>query len=198
MDMPITIHGRIKKLPHPYPGDRFKHPREPVLFGHGPGHDDFVERLAGYAQDGGYDAAKLILTGVFDRFPKLRIYWGENQIGWIPHFLEQMDIQYRVHRYWGESVFGVKIARPPSEYVREHCYWGFLYNPVGVELRHKIGVDKLLWGTDFPHVRTNWPDSRGIIDEMFATVPEEERYQMVCGNVINFFHLENSVEIRGQ
>ena len=197
--MPITIHHRIKKVPHGYAGDRFKHPVEPVIFGQGPGGADFAGRLGDGAIKGGNDATKFIAFGVFDRFPGLKIYWAENQIGWVPHFMEEMDNEYRAHRYWGEKVFGVKLERDmPSEYVREHCYWGFMHNSVGVEMRHRIGIKTLLWGNDFPHVRTDWPNSLESINTQFADVSEEDRYKMVCGNAIEFFHLEDSVEVDDQ
>lgn len=195
LNAPVTIHGAIRD--QKVPGDRFRHPREdPGIIGPGVGGaGDFRGHLAKYARGGGHDAVKLMVTGVFDRFPKLKIYWAENQVGWIPNFLEQMDKQHRVHRYWGESVYGVKLSRRPSEYVRDQCYWGFMYNPVGVEMRHHIGVDRIMWGADFPHTETDWPHSLDILDEIFAGVPEEEKYKMVCGNIIEFFHLENRVNL---
>ena len=59
----------------------------------------------------------------------------------------------------------------------------------GVELRHKINVDGLIWGSDFPHQESDWPESMSIIERNFAGVPEPEKYKMVCGNAIEFFHL---------
>lgn len=197
LNMPISIHGSVRRMPYPYPGDRFKHPREPVAPENSPGRENFVERLADAALAGGNDIVKFIVSGVFDRFPELRIYWGENQFGWIPHFMEEADDQYRANRHWGEKLFGVKLSRLPSEYILKHAYWGFVHDRVGVQqLRHNIGVDKLMWGNDFPHIRTHWPHSMDSLNQQFAGVPEDERYKMVCGNAIKFFHLQDSVEIR--
>ena len=70
-----------------------------------------------------------------------------------------------------------------------HCYWGFQYDRVGSELRDRIGVDHAIWATDFPHQDCEYPNSLRAIERDFARVPEEEKYQMVCGNVIDFFHL---------
>ena len=127
--------------------------------------------------------------------------WGTGRrirLAGSPISLKRMDNQYRAHRYWGEELYGVKLSRLPSEYVREHAYWGFVHNPVGVQqLRYNVGVDRVMWGSDFPHVRTNWPHSMDSINQQFAGVPEDERYKMLCGNAIKFFHLEDSVEIRG-
>jgi len=133
------------------------------------------------------------LSGVFDRFPKLKIFFAENQIGWVPFFLQAGDVRYDRHHRWSERLLGFKpLKRPPSEYIREHCLWGFQFDRVGVELRHKIGVDMLMWGSDFPHQESDWPDSLKIIEKNFAGVPEAEKHKMVCGNAVDFFRLRTA------
>lgn len=186
MDMPLTIHiGFAGVRPEPV----FRYPIEPT--GDDRPNTDYVERLTRYARAGGVDAVQMVVAGVFDRFPRLKVYWAENQIGWIPNFLEQLDNNYRVNHFWAERIYGVpKLSRLPSEYIREHCWWGFMYNPVGVEVRHQVGVDRCMWGADFPHIESDWPHSDRIIKEMFADVPEDETYKMVAGNAIEFFHLD--------
>ena len=62
-----------------------------------------------------------------------------------------------------------------------------MYNPIGVRQRHEVGVGRCMWGADFPHVESDWPDSMRIIDEMFAGVPDDERYKMVASNAIEFW-----------
>ncbi|MND09327.1 Amidohydrolase [compost metagenome] len=52
-----------------------------------------------------------------------------------------------------------------------------------------MGVDKLMWGSDFPHQESDWPDSLKIIERNFAGIPLDEKHKMVCGNAIAFFHL---------
>jgi len=65
-----------------------------------------------------------------------------------------------------------------------------LQSPVGVELRHHIGVDRIMWSTDFPHTETEWPESMKDLKQSFTGVPEDEKYQIVAGNCIRFFHLQ--------
>ena len=133
------------------------------------------------------------LSGLFDRFPNLRIFFAENQIGWVPFFLQAADVRYDRHVRWAERLLGFKpLRRLPSEYIREHCLWGFQFDRVGVELRHKINVDGLIWGSDFPHQESDWPESMSIIERNFAGVPELEKYKMVCGNAVEFFQLVSS------
>ena len=52
-----------------------------------------------------------------------------------------------------------------------------------------MGVDNLVWGSDFPHQESEYPHSMRVIEQNFRDVPEDERYKMVCGNVMRFFHL---------
>ena len=59
----------------------------------------------------------------------------------------------------------------PSEYIREHCFWGFQHDRVGVELRHHLRSDRVIWATDFPHQESDWPHSLDVVENNFAAVP---------------------------
>ena len=186
--MPITIHVDLVRSGGPlvvYPGET------PELRKRIGPRRDFAAECVKYARSGGVNAMQLILDGVFERFPALRIFFAENQIGWIPLFLEMADTRYERHSGWAEELLGWRrLPRPPSEYVRQHCWWGFQYDPVGVELRRRINVERLIWASDFPHQESDWPESQRIIEQNFAGVPADERQRMVAGNAIEFFHLE--------
>jgi predicted TIM-barrel fold metal-dependent hydrolase len=135
----------------------------------------------------------MTFDGVFDRFPKLQIYFAETMVGWLPHFLETLDDQYDRHIHWSTKVLGVrKLDRLPSEYIHDHFKWGFMHNPVGVKMRHEIGIDQMLWGSDFPHAESNWPESQKSIDRMFADVPEDEAARILGGNAIEYFRIDAS------
>ena len=84
------------------------------------------------------------------------------------------------------------MKRLPSEYLKEHAYWGFFEDRVGVRLRHEVGVDRMMWSTDFPHVATRWPKSLQALESQMAGVPQEERWNMVAGNAIKFFRLDHT------
>jgi predicted TIM-barrel fold metal-dependent hydrolase len=193
MEMPVTVHIAfdIERNPHA-PAAReplFRYPIEPQ--GDDRPGPDYFRRLTIYARAGAFNAVQLMLAGVFDRFPKLKVFFAETQIGWIPNFLEQMDNNYRVNCHWAQRHFGVeRLARRPSEYVREHCYWGVLYNPVGIRLRHDVGIDRIMWESDFPHCESDWPRSRALIDEQLTGVPADERRKILAGNAIEFFRLD--------
>jgi predicted TIM-barrel fold metal-dependent hydrolase len=80
----------------------------------------------------------------------------------------------------------------PSEYLKENAYWGFFEDRIGMKLRHEIGVDRIMWSTDFPHVVTRWPNSLKTLESQMTGVPIAEKRKMVADNAIKFFHLDHS------
>lgn len=184
LNMPLTVHVGMRT-----DGPFFKYKRQPgeVAFGGDPVR--VLTRFGGGAS--AQNAVQLLLSGVFDRLPKLRIFWAETQVGWLPYFYEQLDDTYKRSRFWIERYFGIEpLKREPSDYIREHCYWGFVYDAFGVRMRYEVGIDRAMWGSDFPHAAGDWPYSRRMIEDMFAGVPEEERHRMLVANAVEFFHLE--------
>jgi len=191
MHVPVSVHVDLDRS-----GDRkaplFKYPHEPEEIMKKL-NQDLVYQASRFGPErgcGAIPAVQWVLSGLFDRFPKLKIFFAENQIGWIPFFLQGCDVRYDRHHHWAERLLGFKpLKHRPSKYIRDHFLWGFQFDRVGVELRHKIGVERLMWGSDFPHQESDWPDSMGVIERNFAGVPEDEKHKMVCGNAIEFFHL---------
>ena len=190
LDMPLTIHTSFPQRTRGRDVYHLGYPKQPQGEERPP---DFLQRIArhGIYHCGAVEASQLILDGVFDRFPTLRIYWAENNIGWIPYFYQQMDQAYKVSASWAERLLGLKrLSRLPSEYLREHALWGFFDDPIGVELRHHVGVDKIMWSTDFPHIVTHWPRSLEVMEQQFAGVPDDEKELMLAGNAVRFFRLD--------
>ena len=77
----------------------------------------------------------------------------------------------------------------PSELLNEYFYWGFQQDRSGVDLRHHMNVDRLIWAADFPHQESDWPNSDMVMEHNFKGVPEEEIYKMIVQNAVDFFHL---------
>ena len=137
----------------------------------------------------------LAIEGVFDKFPKLKLFFGETDIGWIPFFMDQVDIFYRkgYHFQYLRKQGLKELDRPPTEIIKERTYWGFMEDRLGVELLARyghIGLDHVMWESDFPHKPTSWPYSQDQIQRVFAGFDEEDYYPMVAGNAINYFHLD--------
>jgi predicted TIM-barrel fold metal-dependent hydrolase len=185
-NMPLTVHvGFIQT-----PGPLFTYPRRPVAASAGPGGDPMFA-IARFGGGIAQTAIQMVFAGVFDRFPSLRVYFAETMVGWLGYCYEELDDTYRRIRYWAEREFGLEPRpRPPSEDLRAHCLWGFLRDPFGVRHRDEVGVANMMWGSDFPHYVGDWPNSRKLLDEMFAGVPADERARITCGNAVDFFHLK--------
>jgi predicted TIM-barrel fold metal-dependent hydrolase len=194
--MPITSHTNGGSTRFTTEGPVFQYPRSPT--GGIPGRDPISSDFFRFCGDAAFAPIQLAFAGVFDRFPELQFYWGETQAGWLPFALFQIDDHWERYRKLAQEQWGLgSLARRPSEYLRSHNLWGFLYDPIAVRLRHDAGVENLLWGNDFAHIAGNWPHSRDIIDEMFAGVPDDERHLILAGNAVRFFHLNDGGPAQG-
>jgi predicted TIM-barrel fold metal-dependent hydrolase len=186
--MPVASHTNGGTTRFTNQGPIYQHKRTPSDTTHS---RDPMPLLFRFCGENAMAPLQMAMTGLFDRFPELRIYWSESQAGWLPYALFQYDDNFERNRYWAEREWGMEPPqKKPSEYLLQNSLWGFLKDPLAVRLRHDIGVENLLWGSDFAHATGDWPHSRQVIDEMFAGVPDDERYLMLAGNAVNFYHLD--------
>jgi predicted TIM-barrel fold metal-dependent hydrolase len=130
--------------------------------------------------------SQLIFTGTFERFPELHIAMIETGIGWIAHFLEQMDDRYWRNRSWGQ----VPITEPPSYYWHRNFSASFITDRAGIATRHAVGVENVMWSTDYPHHGNDWPYSRKTIEEMMGHIPQAEKALVIGGNAARIFGLD--------
>jgi len=135
--------------------------------------------------------ATFILSGILERFPRLKIISAELNCGWLAYFLHRMDRAFdsRGVRLQG-SPFPTKLTMRPSEYFRRQLYATFIDDPYGLAHRHEIGVDNLLWSSDFPHSATFWPHSREKIAKDFHGIGEEDKRKILCENVAKLYGFE--------
>jgi predicted TIM-barrel fold metal-dependent hydrolase len=151
---------------------------------------DAISLLFSNASNDPFAVMQMAYAGVFDRFPNLQMYFAETMAGWIPFLLFMVDDNYRRYQPLMRHFWGVDdLERKPSEYMKEHTQWGFLYDPVGVQGRDAIGVDRIMFSTDFPHAAGDWPNTRQVIEDCFAGVPEAERHMMLAGSAVRYWHL---------
>ncbi len=130
---------------------------------------------------------QLIFTGVFERHPGLHVAMIETGVGWVPHFLEQMDDRFWRNRSWTD----LPIADPPSTYWHANMSASFIRDDNGIRNRHEVGVRNMMWSTDYPHHGNDWPYSRKVIAETMASLPQSERDLIVAGNALRIFGLED-------
>lgn len=190
LQMPLTTHVAFNRTGVRANQPTFKYPKEaPEVMQRL--RRPFLEWITNFGLPPAVSAAQLVLAGVFDRFPSLKFFMAETRLGWVPFWLEHADLWYQRHCAWAEEQLGFKrLKRLPSEYVQEHIYWSVQYERVAVELRHHVGVDHIMFATDFPHIECEWPNSRPLVEEIYADVPSAERDRILSGNVIDYFGLE--------
>jgi predicted TIM-barrel fold metal-dependent hydrolase len=110
----------------------------------------------------------IIFGGALHRFPGCKIVSAENDIGWIPHFLQRLDHSY--HNYRALET-GFTIPEKPSIYFKRQVHATFQDDRVGVVTRDFVGTDNLMWASDFPHSDSTWPNSQAVIARDFEGVP---------------------------
>jgi len=107
----------------------------------------------------------LIMGGVFERFPKLRYILTESGCAWAPALMKRLDAMYVA---WKAGAIGEidttrdpALKELPSFYARRNCWYGASFPaPRDIDGRHVVGVDKILWGNDYPHYEGCFPYSR--------------------------------------
>src|SRR5215471_14638310 len=120
-------------------------------------------------------AADLLWSRVIKQYPEIKIALSEGGTGWIPYFLERVDRTYEMHSTWTMQDFGGKL---PSEVFREHFLTCFISDPMGVRLRHDIGIDNICWECDYPHSDSMWPGApRGAVGGPAARGRTRRRHQ---------------------
>jgi predicted TIM-barrel fold metal-dependent hydrolase len=129
--------------------------------------------------------AGIIGAGVLERYPNIRVGFGEGGLGWIPYALDRMDYQWE-DRFKFQDM-GLKMK--PSDYWRRQCRASFQYEEIGSKLIDYIGADTLMWGSDFPHGDGVWPESGEYIAKQFSHLPESDVRKITCDNAVQFYRL---------
>ncbi len=127
----------------------------------------------------------MIFSGVFERHPDLRLAIVEFELAWVPYVLASMDYTYRERHE--EALYRFKGDTLPSDFFARNVYLSFQEDDVGIRLRDLIGIDRMMWGSDYPHSESTFPRSREVLDEILAGVPEEERAKIVCHNAARLY-----------
>lgn len=126
---------------------------------------------------------KLMLGGVFDRHAGLKLALTEIRADWLPATLDHLDERL--------SPSNSPITMRPSEYFERHCVMvPSSIHRAEVKMRHRIGVERLIFGADYPHFEGTWPNTREWISDAFVGVPEDEVRAIVGLNAIETFGLD--------
>lgn len=132
-------------------------------------------------------AADILWSRVIKQFPPIKFALTEGGTGWIPYFLERIDRTYDMHHLWTGQDFGGKL---PSEVFREHFLTCFIADPVGVQLRHVIGIDNIAWELDYPHSDSSWPNPGEELMAVAGDVPDDELNKITHENAMRWYSFD--------
>ncbi|MGV9633116.1 amidohydrolase family protein [Nocardia rhamnosiphila] len=134
-------------------------------------------------------AADLLWSRPVKEYSDLKIGLSEGGTGWIPYFLERIDRTFEMHSTWTMQDFGGKL---PSEVFREHFLTCFISDPIGVRLRHEIGIDNIAWEMDYPHSDSMWPGAPEELNSVFEAehVTDDEIQKMTHLNAMKWYSFD--------
>jgi predicted TIM-barrel fold metal-dependent hydrolase len=127
-----------------------------------------------------------LFSGALARYPNLRICFAEGQIGWMPYVLERAD------KLWAKDIWrraGNVLPEPPSSYMGQ-VYGAFFDDVAGLEARHVLGVDQLVFETDYPHQDSTWPNSVATVEAFAPMLTDVELRKVVRDNAARLLGLE--------
>jgi predicted TIM-barrel fold metal-dependent hydrolase len=150
----------------------------------GPAMSGFLSTVRG-CQD---IMAMLVLGGVFERHPDLRVVCVEADAGWAPHFSYRMDHAFKRHRYWLPP--GQQLSKLPSEYFADNIYVTFQDDWTAFRFADAMNWRHLLWANDFPHSDSTWPWSQELLAEHTAQLTDEQRTAILSTNVAELYRID--------
>ncbi len=123
----------------------------------------------------------IIYAGVLERCPQIQVVIGESGIGWIPYLIDHMDLE------WEDQFKDLTLTMKPSEYWYRQCKATYQSDRIGIKLLDDLGVENVMWGSDFPHPDGVWPDSQEFINKELGHLPADVRYKIVCENAAKLY-----------
>jgi len=144
----------------------------------------FMVAIALFGTNSMFTTVELLMSRVFTKFPGLKVALSEGGIGWMPYILERVDYTWERHRWYQD----VDKTTRPSELFADHIYGCFISDSAGLGDRHLIGVDNIMWEGDYPHSDSQWPNSRKVLSEVLASVPDDEAARIAEGNARRLFN----------
>jgi len=137
----------------------------------------------------------LLVSGVFERYPELQLVLTEQGTAWLPEELLRLDYFFgrmggataSQELEWGREVVG-RLSLKPSEYWARQCHVGSSFiRPAEVGIRHQVGVDRIMWGSDYPHKEGSYPYTKEHLRASFAGVLHEEIAAMLGRNAASVY-----------
>ena len=171
LDMPISLHTGTQR-----PGTGQIGLGENQTFAFRVNIDTWVRR----------SLANIIETGVLERYPKLRVGAVEFELSWVPYFLRMVDYVYKERQ--DHMPYRFKNNLLPSDIFHSNVFVSFQEDDLGIRLRDIIGVDNLMWGSDYPHAESTFPRSQQILDDILAECTQEEKAKISGENAAKLYN----------
>ena len=127
----------------------------------------------------------MLFSGVFDRHPNFKLAIVEYELAWVPYVLSSMDYTYRERHE--EATYRFKDELMPSDLFARQVYLSFQEDDIGIRLRDCIGVERMMWGSDYPHSESTFPHSREILDRILDGVSSSDRNQILCDTTAELY-----------
>lgn len=114
----------------------------------------------------------MVLSGVFDRHPKLKVVVAENGLQWYPALIRDLELVYNGH---SGSPIRSRLKMSPREYFHKHIWLGgSVMQKHEADNRHEIGLDRIMWGSDYPHLEGAPPVHRQVMRYILGDLPDED------------------------
>jgi len=173
LDMPLCLHSGSHRDAQRMDGFDNSDPHDPVAI-----------RICTQVYLLQRSLASMIWSGVFERYPALKIVSIENEAMWAAHWMYKMDIH---HQDRGVVWPRFKGDLKPSDFFHRQIFLSFQEDWLAVRERSFIGIENLMWGSDYPHTEGTWPDSRRFVRTIFSEVPDDEVRKMTYDNAARVF-----------
>jgi predicted TIM-barrel fold metal-dependent hydrolase len=129
--------------------------------------------------------SRYIFGGILDRHPSLQVGWFEGGINWVASAMQ--DAEHVHASYW--HMDNLKIKHEPHHYWRQHMCASFMVDPLGLEMIDRLGADKVMWSSDYPHIESTFGYSRNSLNHVAKTVGPKHTPAVVGGNVMRFLKM---------
>ncbi|HEY1280709.1 MAG TPA: amidohydrolase family protein [Acidimicrobiales bacterium] len=132
---------------------------------------------------------EFVYSPTFHRFPDLKVVFSEGSIGWLPYAMQRLDQVWEHYRFYPFEQGKLNPDVKPSDLMRRNVFGCFIDDPIGLQLRHEIGVDNILYESDYPHADSLWPHSRKHVAEVMVDVPDDDVRRIVETNARRLFRV---------
>jgi predicted TIM-barrel fold metal-dependent hydrolase len=129
---------------------------------------------------------QIILSGVLERFPRLKVVSMENHTDWLPWYVK------RVARVRSAS-YPTPLSLKPVEYLQRQVSFTYIDEPEAMESLELVGVENMMFSTDYPHSAATWPHSQEIVERDLGAMAPEVRQQIIHDNVLRVFGIKAPV-----